>query len=96
MCALQAGFQLVLPKEDASSVWLDRGGGEKWLDERSQRAGFFAHLVLFERLREVAQLSDRLPTDDESLWTALLSKDSTFASLWKDAGDEERADIFAM
>jgi len=92
----QANFHLVVPKEDSTPVWIDRGGGEKWSEELSEKAGYFAHATVFERLHEVAQSSDHIPSDEETLWTGLLNKGPAFKDVWNGVKAEEKAQIFAM
>jgi hypothetical protein len=66
-------------------------------DEKSERLGYFAHATVFERLHEVAQSSDYISHESETLWSGLLSKDSAFDGVWKGmADDEEKKNIFAM
>ncbi|UZJ56536.1 hypothetical protein CBS101457_005856 [Exobasidium rhododendri] len=92
----EANFHLVVPEEDSSPVWLDRGGGNKWSEEESKRAGYFAHATVFERLHEIAQSSDYMPKDDDTLWTGLRSSEPAFRTVWKDVKGEEKANIFAI
>lgn len=91
-----ADFYFATPIEGSSPIWLDRGKGIKWSDEASQRAGFFAHATVFERLHDVAQSSDHFPNESETLWSALMSKDDAFNKVWKDVPVEEKANIFAV
>jgi hypothetical protein len=92
----EARFHFATPIQSASPIWPDRCDGQRWSDEESERAGYFAHATVFERLHEVAQSSRHVPHDRETLWSALLSNEGAFEPIWKDVSEDEKAKIFAV